>query len=140
MKTGFLDHRLTKIAKLGKKLEAEMTFNAKLIAAINTSIEGIALLDENGIYIYMNRAHEKMFGYSKGEMIGKSWTILYTDKDVHNFVETVFPQIEKNGFWKGEATAICKDGKTKVEEYLTLTALPDGWLICTCRERKDNED
>jgi PAS domain S-box-containing protein len=136
MKTGFSDHRIAKIAKLGKKLNEEMEFNAKLIAAINTSIEGIALLDEDGIYIYMNRAHEEMFGYSEGEMIGKSWTILYSKEDVVNFVETIFPEIEKHGFWKGEATAICKDGKTKVDEYLTLTATKDGWLICTCRERK----
>ncbi len=134
MKTGFQDHRIAKIAKLGKKLNEEIDFNNKLIAAINTSIEGIALLDENGIYIYMNRAHEKMFGYSEGEMIGQSWTILYTDKDVVNFVDTVFPEIEKLGFWKGEAVAIAKD-KTKVKEYLTLTATNDGWLICTCRER-----
>ena len=136
MKTGFSDHRIAKIARLGKKLNEEMEFNAKLIAAIDTSVEGIALLDENGIYIYMNKAHEEMFGYSKGEMIGKSWTILYSQKDVTNFVETIFPEIERNGYWKGNATAICKDGKTKVDEYLTLTALPDGWLICTCRERK----
>jgi PAS domain S-box-containing protein len=137
MKTGFSDHRIAKIAKLGKKLNAEIDFNNKLIAAINTSIEGIALLDELGFYIYMNRAHEKMFGYDEGEMIGQSWTMLYSEKDVENFVTTVFPEIEKNGYWKGEATAICKDGKTKVEEYLTLTATEDGWLICTCRERKD---
>lgn len=137
MKTGFSDHRIAKIAKLGKKLNEEIDFNNKLIAAINTSVEGIALLDEEGIYIYMNRAHEKMFGYSEGEMLGKSWTMLYTDKDVENFVDTIFPEIEKHGFWKGHATAICKDGKTKVEEYLTLTATSDGWLICTCRERKD---
>jgi PAS domain S-box-containing protein len=136
MKTGFSDHRITRIAKLGKQLNAEMEFNAKLIAAINTSIEGIALLDENGYYIYMNRAHETMFGYSEGEMIGKSWTMLYTEKDVEKFVATIFPEIEKNGYWKGEATAIHKDGKTKVDEYLTLTATDDGWLICTCRERK----
>jgi PAS domain S-box-containing protein len=136
MKTGFSDHRIAKIAKLGKKLNAEMEFNAKLIAAINTSIEGIALLDELGFYIYMNQAHEKMFGYSNQEMIGQSWTMLYTDKDVEHFVDTIFPEIEKHGFWKGEATAIHKDGKTKVEEYLTLTATEDGWLICTCREKK----
>lgn len=133
--TGFSDHRIAKIAKLGKELQKTMEFNEKLIAAINTSIEGIALLDENGVYIYLNKAHEEMFGYNEGEMLGKSWTMLYTEKDVEKFVVTVFPEIEKHGFWKGEATAICKDGKTKVEEALTLTATKDGWLICTCRNK-----
>jgi PAS domain S-box-containing protein len=113
-----------------------MEFNTKLIAAINTSVEGIALLDELGFYIYMNKAHEEMFGYSNGEMIGKYWTMLYSSEDIEGFVTTIFPEIEKNGYWKGEATAIHKDGKTKIEEHLTLTATEDGWLICTCRERK----
>ena len=135
MKTGFSDHRIAKIARLGKKLSAEMEFNAKLIAAINTSVEGIALLDDEGHYIYMNRAHEAMFGYDEGEMLGKSWTMLYSKEDVEMFIKTIFPVIEKQGFWKGDATAICKDGKL-FEEYLTLTATEDGWLICTCRERR----
>jgi PAS domain S-box-containing protein len=135
METGFKDHKLRELAKLGDKLGNVMSFNNKLITAINTSIEGIALLDENGNYTWMNTAHEIIFGYGKDELIGKSWTTLYSEDDVAGFVETVFPEIEKHGFWKGEATAISKDGKTKIEEILTLTALEDGGLICTCRDK-----
>jgi PAS domain S-box-containing protein len=128
-------NNLVEIAKVGEKLSRLMDFNNKLITAINTSIEGIALLDENGVYVWMNDAHETIFGYGRDELIGKSWTDLYSKEDVDYFVENVFPIIEMNGYWKGEATAICKDGKTKIEEVLTLTALPDGGLICTCRDK-----
>ena len=133
--TGFSDHRIARIAKLGKQLESEMDFNKKLINAINTSREGIALLDQDGNYTWMNESHEKMFGYSKDELIGKSWTILYSKSDVDHFIETVFPEIEKHGFWRGEAIAIAKDGKTKIHEDLSLTSLDDGGLICTCRDK-----
>lgn len=135
MSAGFKSHRLYKISKLGDELSELMKFNNKLIAAINTAKEGIALLDADGNYTYLNPAHEEMFGYDIGEMIGKSWTELYSKSDVDMFIETVFPEIEKNGFWKGEANAISKDGKTKIEEELCLTALPDGGLICTCRDK-----
>lgn len=128
-------NNLTEIAKVGEKLCKIMDFNDKLITAINTSIEGIALLDENGIYIWMNKAHETIFGYDKDELIGKSWTELYRKRDVNYFIDNVFPIVEMNGSWHGEATAISKDGRTKVEEILTLTALPDGGLICTCRDK-----
>jgi PAS domain S-box-containing protein len=135
MKTGFSDHRITKIAKLGDELDKLMTFNNKLIAAINTAVEGIALLDAEGCYTYVNEAHEKMFGYKKGEMLGQSWAILYSEKDTERLINTIFPEIEKVGYWKGEAVATCKDGTTKIEELLTLTALSDGGLICSCRDK-----
>jgi len=135
MKTGFSDHRITKIAKLGAELGELIDFNNKLIAAINVATDGIALLDSNGKYTYINEAHEKMFGYDKGELLGKSWTILYTEKDTDRLINTIFPEVEKNGFWKGEAVATCKDGVTKIEEALTLTALEDGGLICSCRDK-----
>ncbi len=132
-KDDFNDPRIDKIAQLGKELENTLAFNSKLVAAIETSIEGIALLDENGIYIYVNRAHEEMFGYGRGELNGKSWTCLYTDKDVKHFVDDIFPIIKSEGFWRGEAMGLDKKGN-QVPEALTLTAVEDGWLICTCRE------
>ena len=129
------NNNLVEIARVGCEIGKLMDFNTKLIAAINTSVEGIALLDENGIYTWMNEAHETMFGYSKDELIGKSWTTIYKKRDVNRFIDEVFPIIEENGYWRGEATAISKDGKTKIEEIVTLTALPDGGLICTCRNK-----
>jgi PAS domain S-box-containing protein len=132
-----MSENLTKIKKLTEEIEKVNTFNQHLIEAINTSHEGIALLDENGNYTWMNKAHETMFGYGEGELIGKSWTIIYSDEDVQWFIENVFPTIDKEGKWSGEATAISRDGVTKVEEMVYLTALPNGGLICTCRNIKD---
>ena len=36
-------------------------------AAIENAFDGIAILDENGIYYYMNKAHAILFGYDSAE-------------------------------------------------------------------------
>ena len=120
------------IKSLSKKISKLFTQNDILRSAINTSHEGIAVLDEQGKYIYLNTAHEEMFGYGPGELIGKSWEVLYKSEDILYFHREVFPIIEREGKWSGKYTAYSKDG-SEVHEELYLTSLPDGKLVCTCR-------
>jgi PAS domain S-box-containing protein len=123
--------KLDKIEKLTNELSGSMEFIDKLFFALNSSNEGIAILDKEGKYIYLNKAHEEMFKYNEGEMLGKTWEILYTDEQVKYFIENVFPEIAKEGKWNGKDVAIAKDGSL-VKEIVYLTALPDGGLVCTC--------
>jgi PAS domain S-box-containing protein len=123
--------KLDEIRKLTEQISNSMEFVDKLIAALDTSNEGIAILDKDGNYIYLNKAHEEMFKYGKGEMIGLSWTILYTKEQIEYFGKNVFPAIGKEGKWNGKDIATCKDGSLQ-KEIVYLTALPDGGLICTC--------
>ena len=123
---------LRDIKTLSKKISAVFTQNEMLRHAINTSHEGIAILDDKGLYVYLNTAHEKMFGYEPGELIGKSWEILYKSEDILYFSSEVFPLLEKEGKWSGKYIGYAKDG-SRVHEELYLTALPNGGLICTCR-------
>lgn len=130
-----LNNNLAEIAEISCKIGELIDFNNKLIAALNTSVEGIALMDENGIYIYVNKAHAEMFGYPIKDLIGSSWQIHYSEEDLAQLGLKVFPEIEKNGFWKGITNPIPKNGDTKLKIELTLTALPDGGLICTSRKK-----
>ncbi len=128
--------KIDKIEQLTKSITDSMEFVDQLTFALNTSNEGIAILDKEGKYIYLNRAHEAMFKYREGEMIGQSWTMLYNEKQVKYFVENVFPAIAKEGKWSGKDVAIAKDGSL-VKEIVYLTALPDGGLVCTCIKDDD---
>jgi len=134
MPKNFLKEIKTLSSGIGDLLE----FNSQLIDALNTSTEGIAILDADGCYIWLNKAHETMFGYDHKELIGQSWTVLYNEEDLDFFAENVFPVIATDGKWKGEATAIKKDKVTKVNEMLYLTALDNGGLICTCIAKDEN--
>ena len=123
---------LKDIKELSNKMGELIDFNSMLIDALNSSSEGIALLNKEGKYIWLNKMHAVMFGYTPGELIGESWELLYKKEDLIFFYENAFPQIEKTGKWSGETKGIKKDGNTIVEEIVYLTALSNGGLICTC--------
>ena len=126
--------KLDKLRLLTELMDSKLEFIDKLMAALDTSNEGIAILDKEGKYLYLNKAHEDMFKYNEGEMLGKSWSILYSEEKVKYFIDNVFPIIGKEGKWSGDDVAICKDGSLQ-KETVYLTALPDGGLICTCIKR-----
>lgn len=104
--------------------------------AIVNSPDGIALLDNQGIYYYMNPAHESIFGYGKNALIGKSWQILYKPEDVDYLMQNVFPILNENGIWNGQVQAQAKDGRPIFQD-LTLRQLPDGSLVCITRDVSD---
>jgi PAS domain S-box-containing protein len=114
-----------------------MTSN-KQLAAIENAFDGIALLDENGIYQFMNKAHAHLFGYdSVDELVGQSWKFIYTPEYANLLEHDVFPILNLNGYWSGETIGTSKD-KKPVLQYVSLTKLPDGGLICICREHSNS--
>ena len=111
--------------------------------AIEVAMDGIALLDENGVYYFLNESHVKLFGYEKAEeLIGKTWDVIYPDYEIDRLKSLIFPELIKNKKWSGETLGIRKDG-VLVNQEITLTALDDGGLICVCRiidDRKKMEE
>jgi PAS domain S-box-containing protein len=112
-------------------------------AAIEAATDGVAILDKNGEYSYMNLAHARVYGYdSPVELIGKTWKLLYSGSELKRFEEEVMPEFFVKGSWRGEATGKKRDGSTYSQE-VSLTALEDGGLICIVRditERKQAEE
>jgi len=123
---------IEEIKSLSDKISLLFKQNELLRLAINTSHEGIAILNENGEYIYINDAHAEMFGYTVNELIGKTWEILYKPNDIEYFKTIVFPIIFANGKWNGKYIGYKKNG-SEVKEEVYLTLLPNNYLVCTCR-------
>ncbi len=108
------------------------------LAAIEAAIDGIAILQDNN-YIYVNQAHLEMFGYKyPEELLGKSWTLLYSSEEITRFGQEVFPILMRDQSWQGEAIATRKDGST-FDEGLSLTLTDDNLLICVCRDISDQQ-
>jgi len=104
------------------------------LLAMESSIDGMAILDTNDTYLYLNQAHAQVYGYgSPAELAGKSWKILYTPDELARFVKEIFPEFMREGRWRGEAIGKRKDGTTFPQE-VSLTALPDGGLVCVVRD------
>ena len=107
------------------------------LTAIEHAFDGIALLDKSGNYTYMNKAHADLFGYdSADELYGKSWQSIYTTEAADRLQKEVFPVLGKKGNWSGETIGISKD-KKPVMQYVSLTSLPDGCLVCVCRDNSN---
>ena len=102
--------------------------------ALETSMEGMAILDEEGTYQYVNQAHAEIYGYDRPEqLLGAPWRVLYDDEYVRWFEEEIFPIVEEQGEWRGEAIGVRKEGDRFPQE-LSLTVLDDGGLICVVRD------
>ena len=113
------------------------------LAAIEASMDGIAVLNADGQYIYLNQAHAALYGYSSpDELIGRSWHVLYTDEERGRLEPFIYAGFASDGGWRGEGTGLKKDGSTYPQE-VSLSLLEDGGIICVVRDitrRKKSEE
>ena len=113
-----------------REREAELEM---LSAAMEATMDGISILNEDGEYVYMNRAHADVFGYDADELLGSTWRRLYHDDETARIEQEVFPVLEREGKWRGETVGTRRDGRPVYQE-ITLSLLDDGKLICTNRD------
>jgi len=110
--------------------------------AMDAAIDGMAVLNNDETYTYVNFAHSKIYGYDNpDELTGKSWRVLYSPGELKRFEKDIMPKLYRDGKWRGEATGRKKDGSMFPQE-LSLTLLSSGGLICVVRditERKKTE-
>lgn len=106
----------------------------RLASAVESSMDGLAVLDEGGDYRYVNDAHAKVYGYERpAKMVGLNWRSCYDDDERERFETEVMPALSKAGSWRGEAVGRRADGSTFPQE-LTLSELDDGGLVCVVRD------
>lgn len=75
---------------LAKREQADRR-NAEIIRAIERGLEGVAFLDKDGCYTYMNPVHAAIYGYKPEELIGQSWKTLYTAEWSSRIEHDYFP-------------------------------------------------
>lgn len=85
----------------------------------------ILLLDEVGKIENWNKGAEKIKGYNANEIIGKSFSIFYTDEDIeNNRPKRLIKEAEKTGVARDEGWRVRKDG-TKFWGSILITAIHD---------------
>lgn len=126
----------------GNSLNKEILLEKQRLA-IENSMDGIALLNKEGEYYYLNQVHVNMFGYeTESELIGLTWRSIYEEHEIRRIEKNIFPDLIANGKWQGETTGKSKNGNPVYQE-ITLTTLPDKGLLCICRdisEKKRNTE
>jgi diguanylate cyclase (GGDEF)-like protein/PAS domain S-box-containing protein len=110
-------------------------------AAIEASMDGIALFNPDGEYIFVNQAFASINGYDDpAELIGKTDRFAYGEQGLEP-MEHLLPALQKNRRWRGELVAKRKDGSTYFQE-VSMTLLEDGGRVSLIRDitwRKQHE-
>jgi PAS domain S-box-containing protein len=93
-----------------------------LTLAIEQATEDVIITDPNGIIQYVNPAFEKVTGYSRAEVIGKSPRILKSGAHDADFYTALWRTITGGLVWTGRLTNRRKDGQL-IQEDATISPL-----------------
>jgi PAS domain S-box-containing protein len=107
--------------------------HARVHQALETATEGIAILDAEGRYVYVNDSYADLYGLSPEDLVGEGWEFLYPEDQVERFHEEILPELENSGEWTGWNRGRRADGSTFVEQ-LSLTDLSEGGHVCVVRD------
>jgi PAS domain S-box-containing protein len=109
------------------------------LAAIEASLDGLAILDRDGRFVYLNRSHAMLHDYDDaGQLIGQSWRLLYDKDEQQRFEQTILPRLRDVGSWRGEAVGRRRNGSSFPQE-LSFRRLPDGSLVCGVRDTSERK-
>jgi two-component system sensor histidine kinase/response regulator len=110
----------------------------QLQRAVEHGVEGLAILNADGWFTYMNPAYAALYGYDVEELIGKPWKELYGPDQQATIEQDHFHFLKLVGYWRGELVGRKKSGEPfDVEVALQQMSLSEGRnpdLICTCRD------
>ncbi len=95
------------------------------IAAIAfNSQEGIVITDPHARFLRVNKAFTKLTGYSDKEVIGRTPSILKSNRHDQEFYNELWRALHEDHYWQGELWNRRKNGEV-YPEGLTITAVLD---------------
>ncbi len=86
--------------------------------------DGIIVTDPEGVILDWNPAAERMFGYTKAEVVGENAELLNRPGEGPAISGAIEAAMAADGYWTGELTAVAKDGSERAVEA-SVIALKD---------------
>lgn len=109
---------LTSISKSRNEIMVERDFSLDIIDGAPYIICG---LDPDGITTFINPTGERVTGYSKEEIIGKSWWDIFYVGDQYKQVETLYENLLNGDIAEYEMVMTSKSGECKSIVWNSLT-------------------
>jgi PAS domain S-box-containing protein len=108
--------------------------------AMDSAVNGIAIVDAKGQHSYANAAFAQMMGHDTSEsIVGKPWRDTYAPQDVTSVEEEIRESLRKTGKWHGPMNIHRRDGSVLPVE-MAITSLPDGGVVCVSRDMTAKRD
>lgn len=112
--------------------------NAQLATAVEQSADSIIITDANGIIVYVNRAFEKISGYTHPEVLGRPPSILKSGKHDADFYRQMWDTLKSGAAWQGHILNLGKHGKLyEVEATISPVRDASGALVNFVAAQRD---
>jgi PAS domain S-box-containing protein len=120
----------------GKTADTLMRHNRAMDSAVN----GIAVLNADGKHTYVNDAFARMMGRANPEsIVGEDWQGIYDPSDVQSFEKEIREGLQRDGKWSGAMSLHRPDG-SELPVEMTIAALPDQGVVCIGRDMSARRD
>jgi diguanylate cyclase (GGDEF)-like protein/PAS domain S-box-containing protein len=120
--SGFLDNPSIDLHASGMD-ESRYRLAASVFANAH---DGIMITDATGRILDINRAFAKNSGYSPGDIIGKTPSLLKSDIHAPEFYEEIWSGLKSQGRWRGEIWNRRKNGHLS-PELMSISAVCDAF-------------
>ena len=104
-------------AKIHKQNDARLQLR---VAALESTANGVVIVDRSGNIVWTNPAFTAITGYSLNEVLGQNPHVLCSQQQPRSFYENVWKTILAGQVWHGEIINCRKDGRQYTEE-MTIT-------------------
>jgi PAS domain S-box-containing protein len=102
--------------------------------AMESTEDGMAIIDKNGEHSYANSAFARMLGLPGPQaVIGKTWQQVYDQRGVSMYAETIRESLVKTGRWSGQLALYRRDNTTLPIE-MAITSTVHGGTVCVARD------
>jgi len=120
-----------------KALELELS---RYQRAMNASMHGMAILNLDETFRFVNPAWAELHGYTDvAEIETCHWTLLVPEEHHRQYTGTIFPALEATGHWHGESISLRKDG-SEFKQRLFLDVLGERGIVCTVQDITNEKD
>jgi PAS domain S-box-containing protein len=108
--------------------------------AMDSSIDGIGIMDENGLHVYANSALARMLGFESAErIIGQPWRVVYAFQEMDRLEPEIRRSLAQTRRWSAPISLRRPNG-SKIPVELTVAGMPDGGTVCVSRDRSEREE
>lgn len=107
--------------------------------AMDSSIEGMGILNEKGVHVYANAAMASMLGFeSAAGIVGKHWHVVYALQETGKLEEQIRKALGKDGKWSGRIMLRRPNG-SRIPAEMQVGVMPDGGTVCICRDLSEHQ-
>ena len=93
--------------------------------AVDYLFDAVVVTDLNGIVVDWNPGAERLYGWSRDEILSQHVSVLHVPEDVERMTRQVFDGIAREGRWHGEIRMLHKSGRIGYIESIVVPVTDD---------------